>query len=120
MRGSEMVLLTEALDSDNHRLSLLTGHGFNRTDAFGVLYSRSLKDLITVPKLDPPLCLRYATDDDMDARVDVHSDAWAAWGHSSVTVETDRRLRIMLFYDPEVVVGIEDASAKILGHGHVS
>ena len=116
MLGYEMVLLTEALDSDNQRHSLLSGHGFNRTDGFGVLYSRSLKDLISVPKLDPLHCLRHATDDDLEARVDVHRDAWSVWGPSSVTVETYRRLRSMPVYDPELDVVLEDASGRFLSY----
>jgi len=116
MLGYEKVLLTEALETDRQRLSLLKRHGFQRTDGFGVLYSRSLKDPISMPKLDPSLKLRHATDTDLEARVDVHRESWSVWGPSSVTVETYRRLRGAPVYDPELDVVLEDATGRFLSY----
>jgi ribosomal protein S18 acetylase RimI-like enzyme len=116
MLGYGMVSLTEALDSDDQRISLLKRHGYERTDGFGVLYRRSLKDPISVPELDPSLQLRHATNADLDARVDVHRDAWSVWGPSSVTVETYSRLRNAPLYDPELDVVLEDAGGRFLSY----
>ena len=87
-----------------------------RTDGFDVLYRRSLEDLIAAPKLDTSLRLRYATDADVQARVDVHRDAWSVWGASSATVETYRHLRNAPIYDPELDIVLEDASGLLLSY----
>ncbi len=84
----ENTISTKALNSDQQRVALLQRNGFTRTDRFHVLYSRSLVEApIVQPELGAGLRLRHATDDDLDARVDVHRDAWSVWG----SVEGDRR-----------------------------
>jgi ribosomal protein S18 acetylase RimI-like enzyme len=113
----ENTLSTKALDSDPGRVSLLNRKGYSRTDRFHVLYSRSLVEApIAQPDLDAGLRLRHATDADLDARVDVHRDAWSAWGKSKVTVETYRRLRSAPIYDPELDVVLENAAGKFLSY----
>jgi ribosomal protein S18 acetylase RimI-like enzyme len=116
MLGYEMVSLTMALDSDAQRISLLERHGFRRTDGFDVLYSRSLKNPLSSPKLDPSMRLRNATDADLEARVDVHRDAWSVWGPSKATVENYRRLRSAPGYDSELDVVLEDSSGRFLSY----
>jgi ribosomal protein S18 acetylase RimI-like enzyme len=116
MLGYDMVCLATALDSDSQRISLFERHGFKRTDGFDVLYSRSLRDPVSLPKLDPSLRLRHATDADLEARVDVHRDAWSVWGPSNATVETYRRLRSAPVYDPELDVVLEDVSGRFLSY----
>ena len=111
-----VVCLTMALDSDAARISLLGRHGFKRTDGFDVLYSRSLKDPVSGPKLDSSMRLRNATDADLEARVEVHRDAWSVWGPSRASVETYRRLRNSPVYDPELDVVLEDASGRFLSY----
>jgi hypothetical protein len=89
----ENTISTKALESDQQRISILQRNGYTRTDRFGVLYSRSLVEApIAQPELDAGLRLRHATDADLEARVDVHRDAWSVWGPSKATVETYRRL----------------------------
>jgi len=107
-------LSSTALDSDARRISLLERHGFPRADGFNVLYSRSLDEPIAEPELPTGLRLRHATDDDLEARVDVHRDAWSVWGPSKITVETYRQLRSAPLYDPELDVVLEEASGKFL------
>ncbi|MFZ0680086.1 GNAT family N-acetyltransferase [Candidatus Binatus sp.] len=108
---------TKALETDQHRISLLQRNGYTRTDRFHVLYSRSLVEApIAQPDLGAGLRLRHATDADLDARVDVHRDAWSVWGYSKVTVETYRRLRSAPLYDPELDVVLEDAAGKFLSY----
>ena len=116
MLGYDMVCLTMALDSDADRISLLGRHGFRRTDGFDVLYSRSLKDPISLPKLEPSLRLRNATDADLEARVEVHRDAWSVWGPSMASVESYRRLRNSPVYDAELDVVLEDGSGRFLSY----
>ncbi len=113
----ENTVSTKALESDQHRIALLKRNGYARTDRFHVLYSRSLVGPpIAQPDLDAGLRLRHATDADLDARVDVHRDAWSVWGNSKVTVETYRRLRSAPLYDPELDVVLEDSHGKFLSY----
>ena len=55
-------------------------------------------------------------DADLEARVDVHRDAWSVWGRSTVTVETYRRLRSAPLYDPELDIVLEDPSGRFLSY----
>ena len=113
----ENTLSTHVLNSDARRLSILEQRGYTRTDRFDVLYSLSLVEgPIARPALHPGLHLRHATDDDLEARVDVHRDAWSVWGRSSVTVETYRRLRSAPLYDSELDVVLEDAAGRFLSY----
>ena len=113
----ENTISTKVLDSDKPRISLLQQNGYTRTDRFHVLYSRSLADApIAQPELGAGLRMRHATDDDLDARVDVHRDAWSVWGKSKVTVEAYRRLRSAPLYDPELDVVLEDDAGRFLSY----
>ena len=113
----ENTISTKALDSDRERIALLERNGYARTDRFHILYSRSLADApISPPELGASLRLRNATDADLDARVDVHRDAWSVWGNSKVTVETYRRLRSAPLYDPELDVVLEDEAGRFLSY----
>jgi ribosomal protein S18 acetylase RimI-like enzyme len=113
----ENTVSTKALESDQQRIALLLRSGYARTDRFHVLYSRSLVEApIAQPDLDAGLRLRHATDDDLDARVDVHRDAWSVWGNSKVTVETYSRLRSAPLYDPELDVVLENSNGKFLSY----
>jgi len=113
----ENTISTKVLDNDQQRIALLQRNGFTRTDRFHVLYSRSLADApIAQPELGAGLRLRHATDADLDARVDVHRDAWSVWGKSKVTVERYRRLRSAPLYDPELDVVLEDDAGRFLSY----
>jgi ribosomal protein S18 acetylase RimI-like enzyme len=108
---------TKALDSDQQRVAILKRCCYTRTDRFHVLYSRSLVDAsIAQPELAAGLRLRHATDDDLDARVDVHRDAWSVWGQSKITVENYRRLRAAPIYDPQLDVVLEDETGRFLSY----
>ncbi|MGB8682061.1 MAG: GNAT family N-acetyltransferase [Candidatus Binatus sp.] len=113
----ENTISTKALNSDQQRISILKRNGYTRTDRFHVLYSRSLVEAsIVQPELAAGLRLRYATDDDLDARVDVHREAWSVWGQSKITVENYRRLRAAPLYDPELDVVLEDEAGRFLSY----
>jgi ribosomal protein S18 acetylase RimI-like enzyme len=113
----ENTISTKVLDSDKQRIAVLQRNGYTRTDRFHVLYSRNLADVpIAQPELGAGLRLRHATDADLDARVDVHRDAWSVWGKSKVTVETYRRLRSAPLYDPELDVVLEDDAGRFLSY----
>jgi mycothiol synthase len=108
---------TKVLDSDKQRIAVLQRDGYTRTNRFHVLYSRSLADApMARPELGAGLRLRHATDGDLDARVDVHRDAWSVWGNSKVTVETYRQLRSAPLYDPELDVVLEDDAGRFLSY----
>jgi ribosomal protein S18 acetylase RimI-like enzyme len=113
----ENTISTKALESDQQRIAFLLRNGYTRTDRFHVLYSRRLVEApIAQLELGAGLRLRHATDADLDARVDVHRDAWSVWGNSKVTVETYRRLRSAPLYDPELDVVLEDDAGKFLSY----
>jgi ribosomal protein S18 acetylase RimI-like enzyme len=115
MLGDNAISAT-ALDSDERRISLLTRSGYARTDRFRPLYSRSLADPVVVPELAAGLRLRHATNADLEARVDVHRDAWSVWGPSRATVEGYRYLRSAPIYNPELDVVLEDADGRFLSY----
>ena len=113
----ENTISTKVLDSDRSRIALLQRNGYTRTDRFHVLYSRSLVEApIAEPELSAGLRLRHATDADLEARVDVHRDAWSVWGRSKATVETYRLLRSAPIYDPELDVVLEDQGGRFLSY----
>lgn len=124
MLGYDAVAMTEVLRSDEQRKSLVERRGYTQTEGFGVVYSRSLEDLIAAPKLDSSLLrLRHATDADLEERVDLHRDAWSAWGSSTWTsterlkaLEGYRWLRNAPVYDQELDIVLEDPSGRFLAY----
>lgn len=113
----ENTLSTHVLDSDRARIALMKRNGYARADRFDVLYSLSLVEgPIAEPKLAAGLRLRHATDADLEARVDVHREAWSVWGPSQITIEGYRKLRSAPLYDPELDVVLEDAGGKFLSY----
>ena len=116
MFGSNTVSAT-VLDSDQKRISILKGHGYQRVDRFRILYSRTLTDgPIEQPRLDGSLRLRHVTDADLDARAEVHRAAWAVWGPSSWSAEACRQLRAAPLYDPELDVVLEDSTHRFVSY----
>jgi ribosomal protein S18 acetylase RimI-like enzyme len=116
MLGAD-TLSTTALDSDHERIALLERRGYARTDRFEVLYSRSLREApIAAPELPAGLRLRHATDADLEARAEVHREAWSVWGRSRVTADSYRLLRSAPVYDPELDVVLEDSAGKFLSY----
>ena len=108
---------TKALNSDQLRISFLQRNGYTWTDRFHVFYSRSLVEAqIAQPEMAAGLRLRHSTDADLDARVEVHRDAWSVWGRSKVTVETYRQLRSAPVYDPELDIVLEDSAGRFLSY----
>lgn len=106
-------LSTHVLDSDPERIALLKRRGYTLADRFDVLYSMSLVEgPIAQPKLAAGLVLRHATDADLEARVDVHRDAWSVWGPSKISLDGYRKLRSAPLYDPELDVVLEDADGS--------
>ncbi len=113
----ENTLSTHVLDSDPERIALLKRNGYTRAGRFDVLYSLSLVAApIAQPKLAAGLRLRHATDADLEARVDVHRDAWSVWGPSKITIDGYRKLRSAPLYDPELDVVLEDATGRFLSY----
>ncbi|MHB8383924.1 MAG: GNAT family N-acetyltransferase [Candidatus Binataceae bacterium] len=113
----ENTLTIHVLDSDPERIALLKRNGYTLADRFDVLYSMSLAEgPIAQPKLAAGLRLRHATDADLEARVDVHRDAWSVWGQSGITVDTYSRLRSAPIYDPELDVVLEDSTGRFLSY----
>lgn len=115
MLGEES-LATTALESDHRRIAVLERNGYARAGRDNVHFRQSLAGRIPESPLEPGMRLRYATDADIEARVDLHRDAWSVWGPSSFNVETYRRLRASPVYDEELDVILESADGTLVSY----
>jgi GNAT superfamily N-acetyltransferase len=104
-------LSTTAFDSDGARIASLVEHGFTRDDrqGAGFLLMRSLVESLPEVRLPAGARFRQISDSDADveARAELHRDAWSVWGESRHTAEMYRRLRSAPLYDPELDVVLE-------------
>jgi ribosomal protein S18 acetylase RimI-like enzyme len=100
-------LATSALESDPARVAMLERRGYVKNDRHNVCYSLSLEAPIAAPQLPPGAKLRYATEADLDERIELHRDAWSVWGPSSQNVADYRRLRAAPLYDETLDVVLE-------------
>lgn len=109
-------LATTALESDHRRIAVLERNGYTRTGRGNVHFRQSLAGPIPKPQLEPGMRLRHATDADIEARAELHRDAWSVWGPSSFNVETYRRLRASPVYDEELDVVLEAADGTLVSY----
>lgn len=96
----QVSLSLTSLESDHARNAYFEAHGWKRTDArHNVKYRRSLDSLIEPANLPPGYHVRNVTEADVDARAELHRDAWSVWGPSSFSANRYRRLRAQPEYD---------------------
>lgn len=103
-------------ESDERTASLLRARGYARSERGGLRFARSLVDPVPLLQLAPGMRLRHPTDGDVEARVDVHRDAWSVWGPSGFSEELYRRLRATPGYDDELDVVLEDESGRFVSY----
>jgi ribosomal protein S18 acetylase RimI-like enzyme len=109
-------ITTTSLDSDAARNRFLEGRGYQRTERHSVRYSRQLSTAIPAPTLPPGMSLRRVTAGDVEARAELHRDAWSVWGASKFSAESYRRTRAASIYDESLDIVVEDESGRLLSY----
>ncbi|WP_343393705.1 hypothetical protein [Candidatus Amarobacter glycogenicus] len=105
----ESTLSTEVLESDAARISFLEIRGYVRVERHSVRYSRDLDEPVGLAALPKGMRFRHVTDDDIEARAELH--AWSVWGASSFSESRYRRLRANPVYDQTLDIVLESAEA---------
>ncbi len=104
-----------SLESDSVRNAYLASHGWQTTDArHNVKYRRSL--LMDIPPVPLPegYRVRNVTEADVEARAELHRDAWSVWGPSSFSASRYRRLRAQPLYDEYFDIVAEGPDGTLL------
>ena len=115
MLGDETLSVT-SLESDQARVALLRDRGYERVERHSVRYARRLDEAIAIPVLPARVQVRNVTEADIEARVDVHKDAWSVWGNSSFSVGRYLRLRETPIYDETLDIVAEGADGRLLSY----
>lgn len=102
-------LATWMTERDDERARMLERHGYERGPVAGVRFGLELDADPPAPSLPPGARFRTIGDDaaDIEARAELHRDAWSAWGPSQHSSARYRRLRASLLYDPQLDVVLE-------------
>lgn len=100
-------LTASAFESDLERIKALEAQGFARTQHFQPFLARSLES-IDLPPTPAGLTLRAVREDELEARVAVHSASWVP--ATGFNLDRYQRVRAMdRIYDPELdVVAVTD------------
>lgn len=115
LRGE--TLATIALESDLERRHSLEDRGYMLTRArHNVRYSQPLDHEIPPAPLPQGFRLRHATDADIDARAELHRDAWSVWGKSRFSSKRYARLREAPLYNPELDVVLEAPGGQLVSY----
>jgi ribosomal protein S18 acetylase RimI-like enzyme len=109
----ESTLSTEARDSDAARIAFLEEHGYQKVERHSVHMARTLDEPVDEPAVPAGYRFRYATDADIEARAELHRDAWSVWGPSQFSASRYRRLRAQPVYDETLDVVVEDESGRM-------
>ena len=107
---------TTCLESDLDRAEALKRHGFVRTELHGVRYRRSLREPIPEVPLPAGYRVRHATDADIEARAELHREAWSVWGPSRFSANRYRRLRETPGYRQELDIVVERAEGQLVSY----
>jgi ribosomal protein S18 acetylase RimI-like enzyme len=106
-------LSTEAGESDVARIRFLRAHGYERVERHSVRYIRTLEDPIAPVTLPAGMRFRHTRDADIEARAELHREAWSVWGPSSFSASRFRRLRAQPVYDETLDVVVEDGDGRL-------
>ena len=112
----ESTLSTSALDSDTARIRYLEANGYHRVERHGVRYSRSLESPLPKSTLPDDFRFRFATEGDIEARAELHREAWSVWGPSQFSAGRFRRLRASPLYDEELDVVVEAPGGQLVSY----
>ncbi len=109
----ETTLSTEVRDSDTARIAFLELRGYERVERHSVHLVRRIESPVEQPRLPSGYRFRHATESDIEARAELHRDAWSVWGASKFSVSRYRRLRSQPVYDETLDIIIEDANERM-------
>lgn len=112
----EQTLSTTALDSDVKRIAFLEANGYGNVERHSVRYARRLDAEVPRPVLPVGMRLRHATDADVEARADLHRDAWSVWGPSRFSAESYRRTRANALYDETLDIVVEATEGRLMSY----
>jgi ribosomal protein S18 acetylase RimI-like enzyme len=109
-------LSTTALASDLARQRFLESRGYRRAaEGGGVWYEQALEGA-EEPAMPPGFVARGVRDDELEARVELHRDAWSVWGPSSFSLEAYLSVRGMPSYDPELDIVLEGPDGRLVAY----
>lgn len=104
-----------SLESDSVRNAYLAGHGWQITEArHNVKCQRSLLGDIPPVPLPDGYQVRNVTEADVEARAELHRDAWSVWGPSKFSANRYRRLRAQPLYNEYFDVVTEAPDGTLL------
>lgn len=100
-------LATTTLASDLDRAEMLRRNGFTRDGPAGIRYACALDGSLPEIELPQGATFRDLTDEDVEARAELHREAWSVWGPSGHDTERYRRLRTAPLYRSDLDVVLE-------------
>ncbi|TAK57794.1 MAG: GNAT family N-acetyltransferase [Dehalococcoidia bacterium] len=100
-------LATNTLASDVDRAEMLRRNGFTRHGPAGIRYACALDGALPEVELPEGAAFRELTDEDVEARAELHREAWSVWGPSDHHTERYRRLRRAPLYRSDLDVVLE-------------
>ncbi len=113
----EGTLATVSFESDTGRRAALERRGYLLSgERHNVRYSQHLDHEIPPAPLPPGYRLRHATDADIEARAELHRDAWSTWGTSAFSAKRYARLRMAPVYAPELDVVLEAPDGQLVSY----
>ena len=112
----EQTLSTTALDSDAKRIAFLEANGYVKVERHSVRYARRFEAEVPRPVLPAGMRLRHATDADVEARAELHRDAWSVWGPSRFSTGSNRRTRASPLYDETLDIVVETPEGRLLSY----
>ena len=109
-------LSTTSLESDIEKNAFLHANRYVRVERHSVRYSRSLEETLPEAKLPAGMHLRFAAEDDVEARAELHREAWSVWGPSSFSESRYRRLRASALYQEQLDVVVEAQGGQLVSY----
>lgn len=109
-------LATQVADSDTACIATLQRLGYTRAERGNVRYQRDLALPTPEAAIPAGMRLRHVTDADLEARIDLHRDAWSVWGQSRANVPDYRLLRASPVYDETLDIVLEDADRRFVSY----
>jgi mycothiol synthase len=112
----ESTVSTTALESDAQKVTFLQMNGYQRVGRHSVRYSRLLSGPLPEAHLPDGMRFKFASEHDLEARAELHREAWSVWGPSSFSANRYRRLRASPLYDELLDVVIEAANGQLVSY----
>lgn len=115
MLGADTISTT-ALESDTRLTYFLLASGYIPGDRHDVRYRLELAACGTPVPPPAPLRVRAVSEADIPERVDLHRDAWSAWGQSRFNRDAYERIRATPAYDETLDLVLDDGAGRLLSY----